>query len=73
MKIQQFLKLQKKTMKQFCQENGLNYGTMRLYASRHARPSPEMALRIEKATNGKVKRLELLYPENGLHRHDGNP
>jgi DNA-binding transcriptional regulator YdaS (Cro superfamily) len=27
-------------------------------------PSPDMALRIEKATKGKVDRLELLYPNS---------
>lgn len=27
------------------------------------RPSPDLALRIEKATDGKVSRMELLYPD----------
>jgi len=28
------------------------------------KPSPDLALRIEKATGGKVDRLELLYPNS---------
>jgi hypothetical protein len=51
------------TLKEFCKKHKFNYGTMRLYTSGFARPSPEMALRIEKATGGKVDRLELLYPK----------
>lgn len=27
------------------------------------RPSPDLALKIEQATNGEVTRMELLYPE----------
>jgi hypothetical protein len=63
MKLRDYLKFTNKTLKKFCEENALNYGTMRLYSCGHARPSPEKAAEIEKATCGLVTRLELLYPE----------
>jgi DNA-binding transcriptional regulator YdaS (Cro superfamily) len=49
-------------MKHFCEINQFNYGSFRVMMIGKYKPSPEMALRIEKATNGKVDRLELLYP-----------
>ncbi len=63
-----FLKLKKKTLKQFSKEWHLNYGTMKLYSSNHANMSPKMAKKIEQATGGKVTRLELLYPDEVKHR-----
>ena len=68
MDLKQFLKLEKKTLKQFSKENDLNYGTMKLYSSHHANMSPKMAKKIEQATTGKVTRLELLYPSDFEHR-----
>ena len=63
----EFLKREKKTLKQFCKEWRLNYGTIKLYSSNHANMSPRMAKRIEEATRGKVTRLELLYPDEVEH------
>lgn len=68
MRLKDFLKLSNKTLKQFCKENGLNYGTTKLYSSNHANMSPRMAAKIEEATGGAVTRLELLYPNNN-HRN----
>jgi len=63
MKIQDFCKLYKKTLKQFCEEKGYRYGYLRQISSGHVRPSPDLALRIERDTNGLVNKLELLYPQ----------
>lgn len=41
-----------------------NYVNLLVCGSR--RPSPELAAKIEQATNGAVKRLELLYPETEI-------
>jgi hypothetical protein len=64
MTIREFTKFKGITLKKFCLKHNFNYGTFRLYSSGHARPSPEKALLIEKATGGKVDRLELLYPNS---------
>lgn len=61
MKIQDFCKLREKTLKQFCDEKGYRYGYLRQISSGHVRPSPALALRIEKDTEGLVNRMELLY------------
>jgi hypothetical protein len=50
------------SIKEFCLKNKFNYGSFRVLIAGKYKPSPEMALRIEKATKGKVNRLELLYP-----------
>jgi len=60
MKIKDYFK--KESVKEFCLINNFNYGSFRVLMAGRYKPSPEMALRIEKATKGKVSRLELLYP-----------
>jgi len=52
------------TMAEFCREHGFTYGTIKNIKAYRAKPSPKMAERIEKATGGKVDRLELLYPHS---------
>jgi DNA-binding transcriptional regulator YdaS (Cro superfamily) len=62
--LRTFLVSNGKSLKQFCEESGFNYGSFRVMVIGKYKPSPKMALRIEKATNGKVTRMELLYPKN---------
>lgn len=64
MNLRQYLKKKNLKIKSFCDENDLQkqYGYIRHIINGRKRPSPDMALRIEKATGGKVDRLELLYP-----------
>lgn len=69
MKIRDFCELRKKTLKQFCNENGYKYGYLRQISSGHVRPSPDLAFRIEKDTEGLVTRLELLYPVGKKNNH----
>jgi DNA-binding transcriptional regulator YdaS (Cro superfamily) len=66
MNLRQYLKSENLKIKVFCDQNGLThqYGYIRHILHGRARPSPDMALRIEKATKGKVDRLELLYPNS---------
>ncbi len=60
MKLKDYFK--KESIKEFCLKNHFNYGSFRVLIAGRYKPSPNMALRIEKATKGKVDRLELLYP-----------
>ena len=62
MKLKDYLKKNDRTLKSFCLQNDFVYGYLRHISNKRKRPSPEMALRIEKATKGKVTRMELLYP-----------
>jgi len=59
---QYFKRYPEMTMWDFCKLHGLHYVYMRHLKEHRARPSADMAERIEKATKGKVDRLELLYP-----------
>jgi len=52
MELKQYLKLTKKSLAQFCRENGLNYDTMRVALCRHDPMSPKRAELIEEATGG---------------------
>ncbi len=63
MKIREYCEFRKKTMKQFCEEKGYRYAYLRQISSGHVRPSPDLALRIEKDTDGLVTIKELLYPD----------
>ncbi len=69
MTIQDFCKFREKTLKQFCEEKGYRYGYLRQIATGHVRPSPDLALQIEKDTGGLVTRLELLYPVKKNNKH----
>jgi hypothetical protein len=62
MTIKSYLKKNNLTMAEFCRKNKFPYHHIRHIKQGRSRPSPELALRIEKATGGKVDRLELLYP-----------
>jgi transcriptional regulator with XRE-family HTH domain len=62
--LRDFLIKKNMTMKEFCIKNGFNYATFRQMMCGDFRPSPETALRISKATKGKVTTMELLYPKS---------
>lgn len=64
--MRQYLKKNNLKIKSFCDENGLkdSYNYIRHIINGRKRPSPDMALKIERATKGKVDRLELLYPNS---------
>lgn len=62
MTLKQYLKLKKKDRQWFAEKIGTTKNYVNNLAC-GARPSPELALKIEKATAGKVTRDELLFPE----------
>jgi DNA-binding transcriptional regulator YdaS (Cro superfamily) len=43
---------------------GCQQSHVSLIANGKRKPSPELALAIEQATNGQVTRMELLYPDS---------
>ncbi len=63
MTLLKFVQSQKISLKEFCERHDFNYGTIRNVSAGLMRPSPDLALRIEEATHGKINRLELLYPK----------
>jgi hypothetical protein len=67
--LREFLITKNITIKQFCLKNRFNYNTFRQIMCRAYKPSPKMALQIEKATKGKVNRLDLLYPKEEVKSH----
>lgn len=56
--------LKGKDRKKFADLIGTKKSYINLLACNASRPSPELALKIEQATNGEVTRLELLYPND---------
>ena len=62
MKLAAFLKKERKSLTSFSEESEVSIAMLSRIISGKRIPSPATAERIEKATNGKVKRLELLYP-----------
>jgi hypothetical protein len=62
MKLNDYLKMVKKKRSHFAKENGISAGYITKIIEYGAIPTPDMALKIEQATNGKVKKMELLYP-----------
>jgi DNA-binding transcriptional regulator YdaS (Cro superfamily) len=63
MTLKEYLEKKKIGISKFAQIAGLKQPYASLLVNQKRRPSPEMALRIEQATNGKVTTRELLYPE----------
>ena len=61
-----FYKLTRKELEPIAAEVGTSTAYLLQIKYRKRRPGPELAEKIEKATNGQVNRLQLLYPyENG--------
>ena len=69
MELKNYLKANKIQLKTFCEANGLKYGYLRHISNKRKRPGPDMALKIENATKGKVNRLDLLYPKEEVKSH----
>jgi DNA-binding transcriptional regulator YdaS (Cro superfamily) len=59
--------LKGKSREEFAAKIGTTFNYVNLLAAGARRPSPELALKIEKATGGKVTRDEVLFPE--LYSH----
>ncbi|MCK4828582.1 helix-turn-helix domain-containing protein [bacterium] len=60
MRLKDYLK--GKDRKEFAEQIGTTKNYVNLLVCNSRRPSPELALKIEQATNGAVNKLELLYP-----------
>jgi hypothetical protein len=67
MDLKEFLKEENLKLIDFCHSNDLKYGYLRHIANKRKIPSPEIALKIEQATHGKVTCLEILFPKDGNH------
>jgi len=63
MNLLTYRKLTGISQKKFAQIIGVTPAHLCFIEKGIRRPSPELAARIEKATQGKVSRWELLYPE----------
>ena len=60
MRLKDYLK--GKDREEFAKEIGTTKNYLNLLVCNSRRPSPELAQKIEQATNGAVTRMELLYP-----------
>ena len=63
MKLSNFLSDNKITLADFAIEVDCSESMLSLINSGNRRPSPDLALRIEQATQGNTTRDELLFPE----------
>jgi hypothetical protein len=63
MDLRKYLTVKKLKIKTFCLDNDLDYGYFRHILNNRKRPSPDMALKIERATRGSVSKVDLLYPK----------
>jgi len=61
MQLREYLK--GKDRKEFACKIGTTKNYVNLLACMDRRPGPNLAARIEQATDGQVSRMELLYPE----------
>ena len=64
MKLENYLKYKNLTITAFAAISEVSQPFLSLIIKNKRRPSPEMALKIEKATSGEVTVLELLFPHN---------
>ena len=63
MTLEEFLKINKITTTEFSAVISCGQPMVSNLCNRRRRPSPSLALRIERATNGAVTRDELIFPE----------
>ena len=63
MELKEYIKESKINMTEFGDLVGCNQSYISLLCQKKRRPSPGLALEIEKATDGKVTVMELLYPD----------
>jgi transcriptional regulator with XRE-family HTH domain len=64
MDIREFLKANQMRLSTFAQQAGLKQSYASLIKNGRRRPSPNLALRIQEATDGAVTVMELLFPKN---------
>ena len=62
MKLKEYLRIKGLSGLAFAKKHSLSQPTISRIINNKVVPSPEIALKIEQATNGEVTRLELLYP-----------
>ena len=62
MEILDYLKLNNLSQMDFAKKLSISKSTVSLLINGQRRPSPELALRLEKETGGALKKEELLYP-----------
>lgn len=65
--LQDYLNNFKITQRKFSESLGIHYMYLNQIANGIRRPSPELALKIEQATDGQVTLRELLFPSVSLH------
>ncbi len=63
MELKEFLKDGRIRQNRFAEIIAISKNYLSEIVNKKRRPSPDLALRIEEATCGKVDRLELLYPD----------
>jgi len=63
MTLKEYLKLRKISYRTFAEIVGVDHTYVWRLKNGERRPSPDVALKIEKATKGMVTRMDLLYPE----------
>jgi DNA-binding transcriptional regulator YdaS (Cro superfamily) len=63
MRLEEFLKINKMTTSDFSTRISCGQPMVSNLCNRRRRPSPALALRIERATGGAVSRDEMLFPE----------
>lgn len=63
MKLKEYLKNNETTMAKFASAVGVTQPCISLISNGRRRPEPELARKIEKATNGAVTFRELLLPD----------
>ena len=64
MNLKKFLNKNNLTQREFSEILNIHYMHLNMILKKKRRPSPELALKIEKATSGEVTVMELLYPES---------
>ncbi len=62
MKLEEYLTQEKLNGLTFAEKHNLSQSTISRILNNKVQPSPDVALKIEQATQGAVTRMELLYP-----------
>jgi len=71
MKLVDFLKKERLRAIDFAKVIGCHQSHVSLIVHGRRRPSPELALRIEQATGGLVRKEDLLWPSQSQSSQDG--
>ena len=74
MDLQNYIEKKEVTQTHMANLVGIKKAHMSLLVRGQRRPSPDLALRIQKATDGAVTVLELLYPKKDeVHESEARP